>query len=251
MKGPDRRGARPDGAARSDLQRTLPGIVTEALLPTPSTRNARGADPRDRTAGKVDLQTAVLLPTPTVTDARGGRNATAGRTDPKGSTNTDSWTLSDVAYADLLPTPRATDGTKGGPNQRGTSGDLMLPSAAVRLLPTPTVGAASQGPGATGERTPTLIAAVDSMDWGRYAAAIARWEQVVGRPAPPPTEPGRTGRPRLAAPFVEWMMGLPAGWVTAVPGLSRNAQLRILGGGLVPQQGARGYRKLITERGRR
>lgn len=36
----------------------------------------------------------------------------------------------------LLPTPRATDGTKGGPNQRGSSGDLMLPSA-VMLLPTP------------------------------------------------------------------------------------------------------------------
>jgi DNA (cytosine-5)-methyltransferase 1 len=28
----------------------------------------------------------------------------------------------------LLPTPSATDGTKGGPNQRGSSGDLMLPS---------------------------------------------------------------------------------------------------------------------------
>jgi hypothetical protein len=37
----------------------------------------------------------------------------------------------------LLPTPRATDGTKGGPNQRGSSGDLMLPSAVARLLPTP------------------------------------------------------------------------------------------------------------------
>lgn len=36
----------------------------------------------------------------------------------------------------LLPTLRATDGTKGGPNQRGSSGDLMLPSA-VMLLPTP------------------------------------------------------------------------------------------------------------------
>lgn len=35
-----------------------------------------------------------------------------------------------------LPTPRATDGTKGGPNQRGSRGDLMLPSAVVRLLPT-------------------------------------------------------------------------------------------------------------------
>jgi len=33
----------------------------------------------------------------------------------------------------LLPTPRATDGTKGGPNQHGSSGDLMLPSAVLDL----------------------------------------------------------------------------------------------------------------------
>jgi DNA (cytosine-5)-methyltransferase 1 len=33
----------------------------------------------------------------------------------------------------LLPTPRATDGTKGCPTQRGSKGDLMLPSAVVGL----------------------------------------------------------------------------------------------------------------------
>src|SRR5580658_8294886 len=38
----------------------------------------------------------------------------------------------------LGATPRATDGTHGGPNQRGSSGDLMLPSAVAHLLPTPT-----------------------------------------------------------------------------------------------------------------
>jgi hypothetical protein len=44
-----------------------------------------------------------------------------------------------TAVASLLPTPRATDGTNGGPNQRGSKGDLMLPSVAVNLLPTPCV----------------------------------------------------------------------------------------------------------------
>ncbi|PPK61888.1 hypothetical protein V5P93_002375 [Actinokineospora auranticolor] len=34
----------------------------------------------------------------------------------------------------FLPTPRATDGTKGCPAQRGSKGDLMLPSAIIRLL---------------------------------------------------------------------------------------------------------------------
>lgn len=33
----------------------------------------------------------------------------------------------------MLPTPKATDGTKGGPNQRGSSGDLMLPSAVMQI----------------------------------------------------------------------------------------------------------------------
>jgi len=50
-----------------------------------------------------------------------------------------------TAFSSLLPTARATDGTKGGPNQRGSSGDLMLPSA-VLLLPTPEAKLADSGP---------------------------------------------------------------------------------------------------------
>jgi hypothetical protein len=34
------------------------------------------------------------------------------------------------------PSPKASDGTKGGPNQQGSKGDLMLPSAAAQW-PTP------------------------------------------------------------------------------------------------------------------
>lgn len=38
----------------------------------------------------------------------------------------------------LLPTPRATDGTKGCPAQRGSKGDLMLPSVVIAVTtPTP------------------------------------------------------------------------------------------------------------------
>jgi len=40
---------------------------------------------------------------------------------------------------------------------------------------------------------------------------------------------------KLNAAFVEYMMGLPNGWVTDV-GLSRSQQLKILGNGVVPQQ---------------
>ncbi len=75
--------------------------------------------------------------------------------------------------------------------------------------------------------------------WGDYGPAIARWEHVTGRPAPAPTEPGRAGAPRLAPRFVEWMMGLPDGWVTdPAIRLSRGDQLKALGNGVVPQQAA-------------
>jgi len=36
--------------------------------------------------------------------------------------------------------------------------------------------------------------------------------------------------------LAEWMQGCPAGWVTDVPDLSRSAQLKALGNGVVPQQ---------------
>jgi DNA (cytosine-5)-methyltransferase 1 len=42
-------------------------------------------------------------------------------------------------------------------------------------------------------------------------------------------------------------MGLPDGWVTGVPGLSRPAQLTALGNGVVPQQAAHAL-TLITPR---
>jgi DNA (cytosine-5)-methyltransferase 1 len=79
--------------------------------------------------------------------------------------------------------------------------------------------------------------------WGAYEPAIRRWEHVLGRPAPRPTEPARRGE-RLSPCFVEWLMGLPEGWVTDVPGLPRNAQLKALGNGVVPQQAALACRLL-------
>lgn len=51
---------------------------------------------------------------------------------------------------------------------------------------------------------------------------------------------------RLNPVFVEWMMGLPQGWVTDVPDLSRNDQLKALGNGVVPQQAEAALRYLWT-----
>ena len=47
--------------------------------------------------------------------------------------------------------------------------------------------------------------------------------------------PASLDQGKLNAKFVEYMMGLPDGWVTDV-GLSRAQQLKILGNGVVPQQ---------------
>lgn len=70
---------------------------------------------------------------------------------------------------------------------------------------------------------------------------------MLDRPAPAPTELGTRGSYRLAAPFVEWMQGLPDGHVTAVPGLTRNDQLKLLGNGVCPQQAALAGRLLMGD----
>lgn len=81
--------------------------------------------------------------------------------------------------------------------------------------------------------------------WGEYAAAVGRWERVLGRRAPNPKVPGHKDGERLNPCFAEWMMGLPAGHVTDVPGVNRNAQLRALGNGVVPQQAVAALRYLL------
>lgn len=75
------------------------------------------------------------------------------------------------------------------------------------------------------------------IDWRQYSTAIRRWEAILGRPAPAPTELSDKGKHRLSARFSEWMMGLPAGWVTDID-ISRNEQHKAIGNGVVPQQAA-------------
>lgn len=79
---------------------------------------------------------------------------------------------------------------------------------------------------------------------GPYGAAVRRWERVTGLDAPAPTQTSARGKPQLAPAFVEWLMGLPRGWVTG-RGLSRVAELRMLGNGVVPQQAAAAIRSCL------
>lgn len=148
----------------------------------------------------------------------------------------------------LMPTPTASD-HKAGRHQEGTGHSL---TQAVQLLPTPSASDAIMGLPRTSGRPPEkstkLATRLEYTDYGDYAPAIARWEKVTGRAAPPPTNPPRRegGKPQLSARFVEWLMGLPEGHVTGPDlGLSRERQLRMLGNGVVPQQAALAVNTLI------
>lgn len=73
--------------------------------------------------------------------------------------------------------------------------------------------------------------------WGRYAHAIARWEHITERSAPAPALLNDTAGPRPAPVFVEWLMGLPQGWVTdSMHRLTPNQQIAALGNGVLPLQ---------------
>jgi DNA (cytosine-5)-methyltransferase 1 len=51
----------------------------------------------------------------------------------------------------------------------------------------------------------------------------------------------------LAAPFAEWMMFLPEGWVTSPEiGLTRPEQLKAIGNGVVPPQAFAAFRHLLS-----
>lgn len=84
------------------------------------------------------------------------------------------------------------------------------------------------------------------IEWGQYEPAIRRWERVLGRLAPAPTVPATRGGQRLNPKLPEWMMGWPDGWVTGVPGVSRNDALKICGNGVVPLQAVAAIRSLVA-----
>ena len=83
--------------------------------------------------------------------------------------------------------------------------------------------------------------------WGRYAPAIARWERITRRPAPAPVVLNEDATRRPAPAFVEWLMGLPAGWVTDPSlALTPAEQLTALGNGVLPHQAARALVGLVA-----
>lgn len=203
-----------------------------------------------------DRPALTLLPTVTARDWKnaGDPAKTAARMAERGQP------LTEIAV-NLLPTPAVNDmGRAYTPDEwdawtakmqaahgNGNGHGKSLEIEAARLLPTPMVGSTSAA--SHGQISGQFRDAMDAAfaRFGDYAAAIARWESVIGRPAPSPTAPtGKNGAHRLSPKFTEWMMGLPAGWITDVPDITRNEALKACGNGVVPQQAAAALRVLLN-----
>lgn len=133
----------------------------------------------------------------------------------------------------VLAWPALADPDRFGLRRRGGRGELVRP----------------QG---TGGRELVTAAGDRSSDpaglqrWGAFAPAVEAWSAVVGRTPPEPTEPNSRDRLRLNSRFCEWIMGLTDGWVTDTPGVSREAAMKLLGNGVVPQQARLALRLLLS-----
>jgi len=228
-----------DGAGRSEQRRTVTDGTEHAAAERRGATapdadvigHERGRQARHGWPGPADSSggSMTLLPTPTTT-----QRGTDANLDTREGARANLYNA-----VKLLPTPSVADAMGGHASRSGDrSGELLLPGV-VRLLPTPRVknneNRQSEGYGGEDGNFYGLIQNPDR--FGQYAPAIARWETVTGLTAPPPTEPtGRNGAHRLSARFVEFMMGQPAGWITDVPGITRNEALKACGNGVVSQQ---------------
>ena len=256
-----RREGRPESArlvGRPDA--AVSGHTPLTVLPTPATSdtNAPGA----HGDGGLDPRTAVsLLPTPAVNDMGAGKTVdawdawTEDMRAKHGNGNGHGASLSIEAQR-LLPTTTTRDykdhEIRREPHRPDDTDTLSRALTGVELIPTPSAADALGGHEKRGGRRGDELllnghAKAGNLNrWGTYAAAIARWEPIIGRPAPDPTEPtGRNNAHRLSARFTEWMMGLPDGWITDVPGITRNEALKACGNGVVPQQAVAALRHLL------
>jgi hypothetical protein len=133
-------------------------------------------------------------------------------------------------------TPRATDGDKGGPNQRGSKGDLMLPSQVQQSWPTP-AASDTEGSRRPAKDNPNKVqvglpnAVERAENWPTPAASEGRLgfqdrshgmkgtqesltTVVIAAGHPDPENPSANGSPRgqLNPDWVEALMGIPIGW---------------------------------------
>jgi DNA (cytosine-5)-methyltransferase 1 len=123
-----------------------------------------------------------------------------------------------------------------------TDKQLLLPTTRNSMAKGPTQKEIKAGNPKSRIETEVMLG---DTNWGKFEPAIRRWESILGRAAPLPTNPdGKDGNHRLSSKFTEWMMGLPDGWITDI-GLKRNDELKACGNGVVPQQAELALRLLL------
>lgn len=110
------------------------------LWPTPNaSQGQQGENDPDGKRGQtlVGAARGQLWPTPTASEQE---NRTTKRTPSQQARKHGFYLSAEVHEAQeqaMWPSPRATDAAKGGPNQRGSKGDLMPPSAAAQAQVSP------------------------------------------------------------------------------------------------------------------
>jgi hypothetical protein len=112
------------------------------------------------------------------------------------------------------PTPRSSDGAKGGPNQQGSKGDLMLPSAAAQW-PTPAARDHRSELGGASFVTKRM-----NETRGQTLSFVVTHSLHQAQPTQPGPEssPTTQNSPRRLNPiFGEWLMGWRLQWTNPEP----------------------------------
>lgn len=247
-------------------------LVASGGSSSPNWKRNRGSQVtlKDEIEKGDDVKNLTLLPTPTVVDMGGNKTpdeweAWTDEQRAKHSNGNGQGASLNIEAVKLMPTPNTMDHLPARSAEKIAESKRRTPGGYANIRETvindllPTVIASE---GTKQDTTVTVQERIDTghqvhlthiarsgvddpIIWGKFAPAIERWEVMTGRAAPAPTKPdGKDDAHRLSSEFTEWMMGLPAGWITGV-GLSRNEELKACGNGVVPQQAELALRNLL------
>lgn len=196
-------------------QLSLLGDLMQCSVTWPKWGLMRNGECWERTtlAHHISVNVSGLLPTPTANNYGSNQSKSVGAVVRP--------SLQQMAKQNPWPTPKAPDGSKGGPNQKGSKGDLTL-SSAVHRWPTPKANNAEKrgnidpnnprnGLAGAVRKFATPTARDSRSGIFSPAAKEARDQQSRGKPL------NEQIGGMLNPTWVEWLMGWPLGWTDLRP----------------------------------